>query len=118
MRRALRIHSHSQAGCTRLTLSAGGKKSTYVQEGSLHLRTTEYLPCFVSFRGKKSRRILSEQASYSVRRPQHTQSSSNPSTTAAGSSNGLTNTRCCRYSCLRSWWWVVVPPETCRAVSR
>jgi hypothetical protein len=32
--------------------------------------------------------------------------------------NGLTNTRCCRYSCLRSCWWVVVPPETCRAVSR
>ena len=32
----------------------------------------------------------------------------------AGSSNGLTNTRCCRYSCLRSWWWVVVTPETCR----
>jgi len=24
-----------------------------------------------------------------------------------GSSNGVTNTRCCRYSCLRSWWWVV-----------
>jgi len=36
----------------------------------------------------------------------------------AGSSNGVTNTRCCRYSCLRCWWWVVVPPETCRAVSR
>jgi len=28
------------------------------------------------------------------------------------------NTRCCRYTCLRSWWWVMVPPETCRAVSR
>jgi len=26
--------------------------------------------------------------------------------TAAGSSNGLTNTRCCRYSCMRSSWWV------------
>ena len=37
---------------------------------------------------------------------------------AAGRSNGVTNTTCCRYSCLRSWWWVVVPPETCRAVSR
>jgi hypothetical protein len=37
---------------------------------------------------------------------------------AAGSSDGLTNTRCCRYSCMRSWWWVEVPPETCRAVSR
>jgi len=41
-----------------------------------------------------------------------------PAVIAAGSSNGLTNTRCWRYSCLRSWWWVEVPPETCRAVSR
>jgi len=29
----------------------------------------------------------------------------------------VTNTRCCRCSCMRSWWWVEVPPETCRAVS-
>jgi hypothetical protein len=36
---------------------------------------------------------------------------------AAGSSNGVTNTRYCIYSCLRSWWWVEVPPDTCRAVS-
>jgi len=41
-----------------------------------------------------------------------------PAAIAAGSSNGLTNTRCCKYSCLRSWWGVEVPPETCRAVSR
>jgi hypothetical protein len=34
--------------------------------------------------------------------PQHTQTSSNSSTIAADSSNGVTNTRCCRYSCLRS----------------
>jgi len=34
------------------------------------------------------------------------------------SSNAVTNTRCCRCSCLRSLWWVEVPPETCRAVSR
>ena len=53
-----------------------------------------------------------------VRHPQHTQTSSNSSTIAASSSNGVTNTRCCRYSCLRSWWWVKVLPETCRAVSR
>jgi hypothetical protein len=45
--------------------------------------------------------------------PQHSQTM-----IAAGSSNGVTNTRCCRYSWLRSWWWVEVPPETCRAVSR
>jgi len=30
----------------------------------------------------------------------------------------VTNTRCCRYSCMHSWWWVEVPPKTCRAVSR
>jgi hypothetical protein len=64
MRRSLRIHSHSHAGCTWLRLSAGGKKSTYVHEGPLHLPTTAHLPCFISFRGKKLRRILFEQASY------------------------------------------------------
>jgi len=53
-----------------------------------------------------------------VRHPQHTQTRSNSSTLAAGSSNGATNTRCCRYSCMRSWWWMEVPPETCREVSR
>ena len=37
---------------------------------------------------------------------------------AAGSSNGMSNNRCCRNSRLRSWWWVVAPPETCRADSR
>src|SRR5215475_9380771 len=33
-----------------------------------------------------------------VRHPQHTQTSSNSSTIAADSSNGVTNTRCCGYS--------------------
>jgi hypothetical protein len=37
---------------------------------------------------------------------------------AADSSNGVTNNRCCRHSCMRSRWWVEVPPETHRAVSR
>jgi hypothetical protein len=37
-----------------------------------------------------------------VRHPQHTQTGSNSSTIAAESSNGVTNTRCCRYSCMRS----------------
>jgi hypothetical protein len=37
-----------------------------------------------------------------VRHPQHTQTGSNSSTIAADSSNGVTNTRFCRYSCLRS----------------
>jgi hypothetical protein len=53
-----------------------------------------------------------------VRHPQHTQTGSNSSTIAAESSNGVKNTRSCRYSCLCSWWWVMVQPETCRAVSR
>jgi len=52
-----------------------------------------------------------------VRHPQHTQTSSISSTIAANSSICVKNTRCCRYSCLRSWLWVMVPPETCRAVS-
>ena len=34
--------------------------------------------------------------------PQHTQTSSNSSTITADSNNGVTNTRCCRYSCLHS----------------
>ena len=41
-----------------------------------------------------------------------------PVAIAADSSNGVINTRCCRYSCMRSWWWVEVPPEICRGVSR
>jgi hypothetical protein len=49
-----------------------------------------------------------------IRHPQHTQTGSSSSTIAADSSNGVTNTRCCRYSCMRSWWWVEVPPKTCR----
>jgi len=46
-----------------------------------------------------------------LRHPQHTQTSCNFSTIAADSSNGVTDTRCCRYSCLRSWWWVELLPE-------
>jgi len=41
-----------------------------------------------------------------------------PAAIAAGSSNGVTNTRCCRYRCMCSLWWVEAPPETCTAVSR
>jgi len=57
-------HSHSHAGCTRLTLSAGGKKSTYAHEGPHHFPNTAHRPCFISFHGKKSRQILFEQATY------------------------------------------------------
>jgi hypothetical protein len=52
------------------------------------------------------------------RHPQHTQTGFNSSTIAADSSNGVTNTRCCRYSWMRSRWWVELPHETCRVVSR
>ena len=62
--------------------------------------------------------IVEELEPVWVCHPQHTQSGSNSSTIAADSSNGVTNTKCCRYSCMRSWWWMEVPPETCRAVSR
>jgi hypothetical protein len=41
-----------------------------------------------------------------------------PAAIAAGSSNDVTNTSCCRYNCMRSWWWVEVQDETCRAVFR
>jgi hypothetical protein len=37
-----------------------------------------------------------------IRHPQHTQTSSNSSTIAADGSNSVTNTRSCRYSCMRS----------------
>ena len=37
-----------------------------------------------------------------VRHTQHTQTGSNSSTIAADCNNGVTNTRRCRYSCLRS----------------
>ena len=53
-----------------------------------------------------------------VYHPQHNKTGSNSSTITTGSSNGVANIRCCRYSCLRTWWWVVVPPDTCTAVSR
>jgi hypothetical protein len=39
----------------------------------------------------------------SVRHTQHTQTSCKFYTISADSSKGVTNTRCCRYSCLRSW---------------
>jgi hypothetical protein len=58
-----------------------------------------------------------ERAVGGLRQPQHIQTGSNSSTIATDSSNGVTNTRCRRYSCMCSLWWVEVPPETCRAVS-
>jgi hypothetical protein len=48
--------------------------------------------------------------------PTQSWKSSNSSMIGAAGSNGVTNTRCCRYSYMCSWWWVEVPPETCKAV--
>jgi hypothetical protein len=41
-----------------------------------------------------------------------------PAAIATDSSNGVTNTRSCKYTRMRSWLWVEVPPELCKAVSR
>ena len=41
-----------------------------------------------------------------------------PVTFTTGCSNGLINTRYCRYSVMSSWWWVEIPPETCTAIDR
>jgi hypothetical protein len=64
MRRALCIHSLSHAGCTPTYAVCLRENCTYAYEGTLHLSTTAHLPCFNSFRGKKSRHILLEQPSY------------------------------------------------------
>jgi len=72
--------------------------------------------CYLSLSWKSWNRF--ECAVGGVRHPQHTQTGSNSSTIAADRNNGVTNTRCCRYSCLRSWWWVMAPPKACRSVSR
>ena len=59
---------------------------------------------------------LQPHQSRPVQFPHHTQTRYNSSTTAPGSSNGLTITRYCKYSCVCSWWWVEIPPETGRVV--
>ena len=53
-----------------------------------------------------------------ARHPQHTENGSNSSTIVADKSYGVTNTKCCRYSCLPSRRWMEIPLETARAVSR
>ena len=72
--------------------------------------------CYLPLKWKSWNRF--ERAVGDVRKPQQAETGSNSSTIAADGSNVVTNTRCCRYSCTRSWWWVEVPPETCRTVSR
>ena len=56
--------------------------------------------CYLSLLWKSQNRF--ECAVGGICHPQHTQTSSKSSTIATGSSSGVTNTRCCRYSCLRS----------------
>jgi hypothetical protein len=56
--------------------------------------------CYLPLSWKRWNRF--ECAVDGVHHPQHTQTGSNSSTIAADSSNGVKNTRCCRYSCMRS----------------
>jgi hypothetical protein len=80
-----------------------GGTSTYHQERiQLYLQHL-YLShryCYLPLSWKSWNRF--EWAVGGVRHPQRTQTSSNSSTITADISNGLTNTRCCKYSCMRS----------------
>jgi hypothetical protein len=58
--------------------------------------------CIVSIFQYISNKMQRYTRHLGVRHPQHTQIGSNSSTTAADSSNGVTNTRCCRYRCMHS----------------
>jgi hypothetical protein len=53
--------------------------------------------CYLPLSWKSWNRL--QYAVGGVRHPQHTATGSNSSTIAADRSNGVTNTRCCRYSC-------------------
>ena len=57
MRRSLRVHCHSHAGCTRITMSAGGKKFTYAHEGTLHLATIVHLRASLVSAEKKKNHV-------------------------------------------------------------
>jgi hypothetical protein len=47
----------------------------------------------------------------------HQEHSSNCSTIAEGSRDGLTSATCSNYSYMCSWWWAELPTETCSASS-
>jgi len=83
------------------TLRVSGGTSTHHQE-----RIQLYLQHLLFFTPLLLSAAISwnwfECAVGGVRHPQHTQTRSNSSTIAADSRNGVTNTRCCRYSCMRS----------------
>jgi hypothetical protein len=83
-------------------LHVSGCTSTYHQE-RIQLYSIWYLShryCILPLSWKGWNRF--ECAMGGVRHTQHTQTGFNSSTIAADSSNGVTNTRCCRYSCMRS----------------
>jgi hypothetical protein len=61
-----------------------------------------YLETALHVSGGTSTHHRFECAVGGLRHPQHTQPGSNSSTIAADSSNGVTSTRYCRYSCMRS----------------
>ena len=60
--------------------------------GSVHRK---YIPIYIQQDATLHSLFIS--AVGGVRHPQHTQTGCNSSTIAADSSNGVTNTRCCRY---------------------
>jgi hypothetical protein len=98
-------------------LHVSGGNSTHHQERISCTYRIWYLShryCYLSLSWKSWDRFAC--AVGGVRHPQHTQTGSNSSTIAADNGNDVTNTRCCRYSCMRSLWCVELPPETCRAV--
>jgi hypothetical protein len=84
-----------------IALHVSGGTSTYYQE-RIHL----YLQLLVFVTPLLLSAAISwnrfECAVGGVRHPKHTQTGSDSSTIAAGSSNDVKNTRCCRYSCMRS----------------
>src|SRR5215475_10619210 len=85
-------------------LHVSGGTSTHHQERIQlylqHLVFVTHRYCYLPLSWKSWNRF--ECAVGGVRHPQHTQTCSNSSTIAADSNNGVTNTRCCRYSCMRS----------------
>ena len=84
-------------------LQVSGGTSTHHQERINCIYSIWYLShryCYLPLSWKSWNWF--ECAVSGVRKPQHTQTSPNSSTIAAGSSNGVKTIRCCRYSCMRS----------------
>ena len=83
-------------------LHVSGSTTTHHQEHiQLYLQHLVFVTpyCYLPLSWKRWN--LFECAVGGVRHPQQTQTSSNSSTIATDCRNGVTDTRCCRYSCLR-----------------